>query len=389
MTNSKIILFSSSSLYLSYPQFKAIISELSDFKKLLLNVNEPDVGKIDDNYIKEKNASKIFDIYIKTREIKQFQFSRFQLYLKYKKLLTKYLYKINPDAIITCSDLSISARVMFSWCKKNRVPYIILQPSFIEGIPEKYGLVKIAKFIVINKILGIPVYRRQNLYGHESQKSYLFLWGKHFIKNPKRKNLFILGNSAFDNLFKNFIAERIKKNTILICTENLDFFGKEIFDQVNNIYLEAIKSKPEINFYIKVHPREPIEKYEKIFPKSKFPNVKVVKNQDLYELFKLSDIQITVASFTSFEAAAMGLPIIIIRPENTIKLLDHFREEIDIRVNKVGDIVKAINLALSDEYWIKFLEKREKYFKKMLYSTDALSSKRVASIIRKLILKKT
>jgi len=387
MTRGKI-LFSSSSLYLTYPQFKSLIPELGDFKKILLNVNELLTHKLDDDCIKEKNVTQIFDIYIKMRTKKEIRFDSLKSYGNYKKSLTEYLYKINPDAIISGSDLAVSDRVMFSWCNKKNIPFIILQPSFIEGFPEKYGLKKIIKYIIINKIFGLPVFRKHNLYGNECQKSYLFLWSKYFIKNPKRKNLFILGNPAFDRLFKNFSIERKLKNTILICTENLPLhvFGKQIIDKVNNIILKAVISKPEITFYIKVHPREPIEKYKKIFPKSKFPNVIVVKNQDLYELFNLSDIQISVASFTSFEAAAVGLPIITIRPDNNIKVFDHFKQEIDIRVTDTEEIVDAINLSLSDKYWNRFLVKREKYFRKMLYSIDAQSSKRVAAAIRKLIL---
>ena len=385
MKNEKIILFSSSSLYLSFPQFKAIIPEFKDYKKVLLNVNEPATSKIDNNYIKNKNILQIFDSYIKLKPIKQSQLSKYITYKNYKKYLTKYLYKINPNVIISSSDLTMSYRVIISWCRKNKVPFIILQPSFIEGIPEKYGLIKIAKYIIINKVLGLPVYRKQNLYGNESQKSYLFLWGKRFVLNPKRKNMFILGNPAFDSLFSNFSADRRIKNAIVICTENLDFYGKEIFNQVNDIYLEAIKLKPDIKFYVKIHPRETIEKYEEIFPKHRFPNIIIVKNQDLYEIFKICDIQISVASFTSIEAAAMGLPIIIVRPDNKMKFFSHFGEDIDIRVINKKDIVYSIDLACSNKYWKQFLNKREKYFKKILFSADSHSSQRVANVIKNLI----
>ena len=384
------ILFSSSSLYLTYPQFKAIIPELNDFKKILINVNAQYTKEIDNNYIKEKNATLIFDSYIKLNPKREISFDSLKNYRIYKNLLTGYLYKINPNAIISGSDLAISDRVMYSWCKKKNVPFIILQPSFLDAFPEKYGLKKIINYIIINKIFGLPVYRKYILYGNESQKSYLFLWSKYFIKNPKRKNRFTLGNPAFDRLFKNFNNERKLKNAILICTENLPahIYGKHIRVKIIDIFLRAIISKPEITYYIKVHPRESIENYIKLFPKSKFRNVKVVQSKDLYELFSLCDIQISVASFTSFEAAAMGLPIVTVRPDNNIRVFDHFKQEIDIRVTEAEEIVDKINLCLSDDYWNRFIIKREKYFKKMLYSTDAQSSKRVALTIRKLILNK-
>jgi len=394
MTNEKIILFSSSSLYLSFPQYKAIISEFKAFKKVLININEPITSEIDDNYIENTDILQVFDNYIKLHPIEQhshpIKYSRLNRFItckNYKKYLTEYLYKISPDLIVSSSDLSLSSRVMFSWCSKNRVPYVILQPSFIEGVPSRYGLIEKVKYIIVNKVFGVPLYRKQNLYGNESQKSYLFLWGSHFIQNPKRKNLFILGNPAFDNLFRNFDSKRVIKNTVLICTENIDFLGNNYADRVNKIYLETIKAKPEIKFYIKVHPRESKEKYKILFPKVKFPNVTIVKDENLYDLFKLSDIQVSVASFSSFEAAAMGLPIIIVRPDNSIKFPNHFNEEIDIRVTKVEEVVNAINLALSNEYWKDFIEKRERYFGELLYSTDGQSAKRVVQIIKSLVSK--
>lgn len=88
----------------------------------------------------------------------------------------------------------------------------------------------------------------------------------------------------------------------------------------------------------------------------------------MYELYNLSDIQISVASFISFEAPSVGLPIITIIPDN-IKVFDYFKQKIDIRVTNIEEIVGVINLSLSDKYWNIFLNKREKYFKKMFYST--------------------
>ena len=152
MRKDKIILFTSSHFYLAFPQYKAIIPELNDFKKVLLNVNELETNKIDNNYIKRNKPSEIFDIYIKIKPVKYVRFPF--MYISYKKSLTDYLNKINPNLIITSSDMATSHKVMLSWCKRNKVPYIILQPSFIEGIPKKYGLI-----CHWNVLLKVPLIR--------------------------------------------------------------------------------------------------------------------------------------------------------------------------------------------------------------------------------------
>ena len=331
-------------------------------------------------------------MYIKLKSKNQIRFDSFKAYRNYKKLLTDYLNKIHPDAIISGNDSQVSDRVMFSWCKKKKIPYIVLQPSFIDNVlPERFGFTKKAKYVLINKILGIPKYRKFDIYGNESQKSYLFLWGKYFIPNPKRKRMLIIGNPAFDELFRSFPPERNAKKKVIICTQPfLDLiFGQETEKRALDIYLKAIKAKPEIEFYIKIHPRENIEKYLKIFPKSKFPNTTVCKNQDLYELFKRCSVQISVFSFTSFEAAAMGIPIIIVIPHKNPKFPDDFKGEIEIRVTQVDEIVNALNLALTDKYWNEFLKKREEYFRKRINFTDGKNAKRITDIIRKIINKQS
>lgn len=383
--NDYRILYSSSAIYLTFLQFKTLIPELKDFKHILINVKEKYSKNLDDNYIKEKNVNQIFDLYIELKN--EIILESLNGFRKYKKEIFKYLYKINPNAIISGSDLSGSDRILFLWCRRKKIPFIILQPSFISAFPAKYGLIRNFKYIIYNKIFNIPIYQKQDIYGNESQKSHLFLWGKYFINNPKRKNCYILGNPAFDELFRNFSPDRKIKNTVLICTDNLPVHkvGENYLNLVNQTFQKAFESKPEILFYLKVHPRESIEKYKKIFPMDKFPNVEIIKERNIYELINLSDIQISVASYTSFEAAAMGVPIITIRPDENVNVFDQFKREIDIRVNNPDDIGNAISFCLSDKYWDEFLKKREKYFQSRLYSTDSQSSKRVASKIKKLI----
>ena len=65
--NRNIILFSSSYLYLTFPQFESLIPELDGFKKILLNVNELLSYRLDNKYINEKKTSQLFDIIIKIK----------------------------------------------------------------------------------------------------------------------------------------------------------------------------------------------------------------------------------------------------------------------------------------------------------------------------------
>lgn len=384
-----IVLFTGAGLYLCFPQYFSLTSELDDIHKVFLFLNDPATVQLDRPLLNKKLINKHFDTYLSVRDIESKRFSYWTFHLKYKKILLNYLYKINPKAVLSCSDMSLSSRITMSWCKKNKVPYIILQPAFINGYFQKYKLKHIIKSIFVNKILKIPKYRTQPYFGNESNKTHLFLWSKNFNRFPKRKNVSYFGNPVFDKIFKDFKSERKIKNKIIICTQLIELlFEEDLVNEVHSFFLEAIKSKPEITFYIKLHPREPINKYNHIFSPKKYPNIKIVKNENLYDLFKDCDIQISVASFTSFEAAAIGLPIIIINPSNKLSIADFFREEIELRVIDIKYIKKVIEKALSEDYWQEFLLKRKNYFKKMLTFIDGNSAQCVSNKIRELIVAK-
>lgn len=384
---SDILLFSGTNLYLSFPQYSAFTQEFNDYRTVLAFLYEPSKAIYDIAFKDKSKFLQYFDSFLDFKLLNIVPKRGFKYYYKFKKYLIPYLYKINPIAIISCSDMLYTDRLLFSWCRKNKRPFIIIQPSFIERtIPIIHRSVQIAKYIIYNKILRNPLYRKQDIrFGDESHKNYLLLWSKYFLENSKRKHLNFTGNPAFDDIFTNFSSNRIIKRNILICTQPLDELFKQNVDDLHDIYINAIKSKPDLTFYIKIHPREPLHKYDKIYNKNDLPNIKIIKDLDLYDLFKICDVHISTASFTTFEAAAFGIPVITVNPNNRFKFRDHYRGEINLHITKKGELAKAIERALNDEYWEKFKIRREKYFQKILHSTDGKSAKRVANAIREII----
>ncbi|MCE7746345.1 MAG: hypothetical protein GPJ52_14545 [Candidatus Heimdallarchaeota archaeon] len=402
MSEKKTIIFTSTYGYLSNPQYFSFVKELSDFKKIYLHVKDPLSVTYDEKIINEKEILKYFDEYkvldynlkeellkvYKKRNsfLKKLSFKIIQPYYEYKKQLSKVLDDINPAAIISCSDMAVSDRVIVKWCKKNKKSKIILQNSFIDDIRiKKLSLNQKLRYLIFNKFLKAPLYRRQHLFGSENQSSHLLLWSEYFILDKKRKNTHFVGNSAFDKLLQKFDSKRKKSNIVTICTQPLDeIYNEKIFKEVNEFFKIAIKNIPDLIYYIKVHPREEISKYQKIFSEKEFPNIKIVKDYNLHELFKKSLMQISVSSFTIFEAITLGLPVILVNPNDEIVAYDHFREEIDIRVRKPEEIVKAIETIRSENYWELFVKKREEYLKKVLFNIDGKNSERIATKIREL-----
>lgn len=392
------IFFIATYSYLAIPQYKAITPFLKSYHNILLNVKDPLSITFDMNHITQDIITRYFDEYI---ELKDVSFNikgiraKIQNYKNYQKKILAKLELIKPKAIISCSDMTLSDRIISSWCLNNNVPFIIIQPavlggehSFGEKSLGRYSLKHQAKRVILKRFIGVPLLRRQHLFGNESQRTHLLFWSEYFVRNPDRKKTTFVGNPAYDELFKKFQNNnsRTLKNNILICTQDIEqYYGQEKVEQIIDMYKKAITSNPELGFYIKVHPRESIQKYKNIFNENDFPNIKIVKDHNLHDLFEICDIQISFASTTSIEAVIFGLPIIIINPDNSFKLVDHFRGEIDIRVTNVNSMPKAIATALSNDYWEIFLRRREKFIQKMFHSADGRSGERAAIKIRELI----
>ena len=375
----KKILFLGKYLYLCIPQYVKLIPYLKEFTNIFLFVKDPLI------YISEVHKielSKYFDYILSLKKLK-YKHSQFWKAWIYRKNLIEILYKINPDVIISCSDSSLSDMVIQSWSNKNLVPFIIIQPSFISKKKKRLFKILFKRALALNIF---HTYKNLNFWGNEYESSHLFLWSEYFIENPKRENIHLVGNPALDDLFIKFDKERKIKNNVIICTQPIeDNYEINIAEEVIQIYLEAIEENCQLNFFIKLHPREPIGKYDDYFNPDEYSNITILKNENLYDLFKRSDIQISVFSFSSFEAAAMGLPVIIVNPGNKMDFFDYFQEEINIKVTKKGQITNIIKKILTNDYWNEFLVKRKNYFTKILGSLDGDSSKRAADEIKKLL----
>ncbi|NHJ04814.1 MAG: DUF354 domain-containing protein [Candidatus Heimdallarchaeota archaeon] len=389
MTVNNKIVFVAPYRYLAFPYYKEIIPFLKNkgYKSVFLDSIYDDDIDYDlsigfDEIYQIENASNI-----KTSKKNNKLLNNIQKVKQQKKSILSIIKSLKPIAVISSSDLTLNDRIISRWCIKRKIPFMILQAGIVEGTKEKLNKPTLKhRFLynLFNKILNIPLFRRQKIYGNEEiNHTHLLIWSKYFIFNEKRKNIYFIGNPTFDKLFLMFSDKRSIKSKIVICTENIDdLYGIDLFNKIVDIYIEAIRKLPNLFFVIKVHPREPIEKYEKIFNQYQFPNIEIVKEVNLYDLFKECDIQVSVKSGSSLEAAAMGIPVITVVPSELYdQMTDFFQGEINIRVSSAEEFIEAINKLLDINYWPIFLEKRKKYFENIMHSADGQSSKRTADTI--------
>lgn len=401
------IVFIPTFYYLSHPLFFSVVEKFSDYEKVYFNTKDPVSWDYNKKGIQKEEVLNYFDNYyevdkeIDYKNSKQHnKLQRFFENKKYIKNIKDILNEIKPTAIITTSDMSYSARICKQWANKINISVIIIQPSFLDFKITDYNLKKKIKYLLFNKILNIPLYSRQVCFGNENRNNYLFLWGEYFknyyVGKTIYNNIYITGNPAFDKYFTDYKKENANfhdmlgipadKKVITICTQPVNVtFGVDAFTCLIDLYKEVIADNKELFFVIKVHPREDIEKYNKAFRDLDKSNYKIVKDMNLYDLYKITDVQVSVSSYSSFEAVVLGIPIILVNPENKLKLFDYFNNEIELKANMAEELSKHLRRCLTEEYRDEFKIKREKYLKSRLYSLDEKSGERVVKKMEEII----
>ena len=403
LKNVNKILFIPGIPYLADPHFLCLAEKLKDFQLIYLYTKDSyrHLMNLYEEKIDLEGIEKYFNVYDEIDAFKDYselnpfgRLDKYKIYSNYIKGVRNKLNNYKPDCIISGSDKTLSQRIAIKWARKRNVPYIILQVAFLENTAPPFSLRYALKYFVFNKLLSKPIYKKRSLIGEENKETHLFLWGEQFKKLYKKKRVYVLGNPLFDKvlgdpIFKVKLSEieavELSK-TVLICSDNNDnlrnLFGGETVSKTMQLWYESVKRNPDLKFIIKPHPGDNKEEFDNYF--GKLRNVEIINDKNLYDLFKISDVQISVNSASSFEAVAAGLPIILTNLDESGKLSDFFNNEIELKAKTQKQLTKAIGKALTQEYLANFKLRREEFLRKRLFSLDGKSAERIANEIEEI-----
>lgn len=287
---------------------------------------------------------------------------------EHKRKLRAKLKYLNPDVILVTTDMGKYAnRVINKWAKENNIPFIIIQPSFLEGslLSIKNMLRNKLGYLLFNKLLSIPLFRRQKMYGCEKSSNYLFLWGQDFKKMYEgtciEKNIRLVGNPVFDDLAPRINTSVFKTPVALLCPSMFKgVINKENEVKIQKMYQDIVKQNPQVHFIVKVHPRETEEQYEELL-KDCGSNYFITKTANIYELFRLVDVQISLVSYSSFEAIVAGVPVILLGNHMLKFPFDQFNHKAIFSIDSIEEFNWALDICLSKEYIKKFKKLRTDY----------------------------
>jgi spore coat polysaccharide biosynthesis predicted glycosyltransferase SpsG len=218
------------------------------------------------------------------------------------------------------------------------------------------------------------------------------LWGIDFANQIKdnaiAKYTFLVGNPLFDDSINETVNVSVKNPVVLFCTqpyEKLVDMGILKSHQALEMIVmltQVVQQNPDVHFIIKIHPSEDDNKYVKIFGGRYGSNFSITKTGDFKHLLQTADVQVSMASYTSFEAVVAGVPIIILHPE-FINFFNQF-EHIGQTASSVGSFNAKLKVALRPTGRMVFASQRKEYLNKKL-AFFGNSAEITANTIKKVI----
>jgi hypothetical protein len=387
--DKKTIVFLPTYDYLSEKLFLSFINKLDEFNTIYINNDEFQLIK------KNKNIAYNFSYYLEVRGGYSFKKNKNilkklkKIFIENKALQTKLLKNIkdiNPDLVITTSDMSIAFKGIKKYCDKNNIPTILIQPSFFDYEETNKKDIKSKLRKLINIFLDI--YPKQILWGNEDKNTILFLWGN-FFKNyyNKEKDIRIVGNPIYDNYNDKCLSTRDKDNlrsnlkimsnkkVVTICTEAFGgLISKEDTNMLFKFYSEIINTNQNFFFIIKLHPRDSIKDINLRLNINLSNYVLIGNEYSLLDIFYITDIQVSVASASSLEAILLNIPVILINPNNSININNFFNNSVELRAHDIIEFNKCLDMVSSVTWSNKFALNRDKFLSVYLNSLGSASS---------------
>jgi hypothetical protein len=185
------------------------------------------------------------------------------------------------------------------------------------------------------------------------------------------KNIRLVGNPVFDKIKRKLNKGMFKPNALLCPSMFSGVIGKKNEIKIQKMYQDIVKQNPNVHFIIKIHPRETEEQYMELF-KDCGNNYCIMKHADLPTLFRMVDVQISLASYSSFEAIVAGVPVILLGNHMLNFPFDQFNHEAIWKPRNMLQFNAVLNVCLSKKYTRKFKKLKVDYLRtKLVYLGDS------------------
>lgn len=292
---------------------------------------------------------------------------RFIDIVRYGEIAKEVIHAEKPDVVVTIDDRSPFGKTVNVISKSLGVPTLMVQHGIVADHPI-YGPICSDKMAVFGHVFKDALVKRG--------------------VNPD--DIVVTGQPRFDVLVntkydKKWIYEKLnlngEKGLIVFASTDLPDDEKEL--TVREL-CAAMKQFPDKQLVIKPHPSDDGAMFVDLL--CKFNLDAIVVHDYLYELLSACDLLITTWSTVGLEAMILDKPIIVINLMNRPDMTSYVERGAAIEVKKIGDGIRAFEMALYDSTAIENMKlNREKFLRDYAYKSDGKSSERVAELIKTMV----
>lgn len=179
--------------------------------------------------------------------------------------LMHYLDELDPELIITFSDVTFFARCIKGTPFETKL--LVIQPCLLSPHPPKwrkmliYSMGKLA-----NRVLACPVFREKHYWGELLERASYCVWSK--VEQKSRKfagKVHYCGSFFMDLPHPSTTQDSANQNSALVIVPDLPYYTKAQIDLLTLSYARVMEACPETIFDFKYHPRNterlPLEGY--------------------------------------------------------------------------------------------------------------------------------
>lgn len=294
----------------------------------------------------------------------------------------KILATSTPILVVLADELQAEARLYTKYCRINKIPTLYIPHA---GIPDYPDLSERNDF----NYIAVP---------GELDKKYLIK------KGVQSENIFITGRTRYEKYYKrevgvinevkdifsnNVYKFKPNKFTILYITSNLGIKSSREFNR--KVFYSIKKLNLVNNLVIKIHPAQSGHHHKEVLDELKIQGPVIVKDYDILELIKSSDLILSQPSYTVLESMIIGIPTILLDFINTDFYFSgsyKFFEEKDlITVKNQRFLIEAIKKLINDkEFYNKYSQKLIQLAKGYLYyNSKKTATENIISLIKMII----
>jgi hypothetical protein len=330
------------------------------------------------------------------------RFPGLRSYLRSRREIARFLSSLEFDIAVVCNDdAGYFVRILIDYCRRYGKEAILIQESVrpaprseaFSGSHKKQGRstpVRSTLRFVARRAMSSALFRKG--YGH-SPCTMIAAAGDRFCRQliaegVAANKIRVTGQPRLDSLYPPDSADRVERPiradpVLLFCTQPLP--GTQPFmDDLFHDLISVCSSLGNVRLLFKLHPLDLPEKHWlRLIDRDEERFVAdVTRKRPLRECFDMADGMITIASTTSLEAIAAGLPVGLVNYLPISWYLPFERSGAVLSIQRREDLEATVRALLFDHQVRSALKKNSStVFLDELYLQDGRSAVRIGDFI--------